>query len=51
MKVTVKKNGNVILERNDVVSVTDRFGAYELVYENGMAQAVYKDNDVVLELD
>ena len=50
MKITVKKNNEVILERNDVVSVTDKFGAYEVLYENHMAQAVYKGDDVVLEL-
>lgn len=50
MKVTVKKNNEVIIERNDVVSVTDKGGAYEVLYEDYMAQAVYKDDDVVLKL-
>ena len=48
MKVTVKKNDEVILERDDVRYVTDKGGAYEVVYEDYMAQAVYKDKDLWL---
>ena len=50
MKMTVKKNDVVIIEHDDVVSVTDKVGAYEVEYEDGMAQAIYKADDVVLEL-
>ena len=50
MKVTVKKDDEVILERDDVRYVTDKGGAYEVVYEDYMAQAVYKDENIKLEL-
>lgn len=50
MRVIIKKNDEVILECTDVKKVTDKGGAYELIYENDMGRAVYKGNDVVLEL-
>lgn len=50
MKITVKKNDVVVFEHDDVVSVTDKGGAYEVVYADGMARAIYKADDVVLEL-
>ena len=50
MKVEVKKNDDIILLRNDVIGVVDKGGAYELLYEDNTAQAVYKNEDVTLEL-
>jgi len=50
MRITVKKNKKVIIERNDVFSVKDKGGAYEITYDNYTAQAVFKADDVVLEV-
>lgn len=51
MKMTVKKNGENILERADVISVKDVIGAYEVIYEDETGQYVYKDDDVIIEIN
>lgn len=50
MKIKVKKNNETLIARDDVISITDKGGAYEIVYEDYMAQAVYKDDGIVLEV-
>lgn len=51
MKITVKKGENILISREDVISVTDNVGAYEIMYEGGIGQLVYKDEGVETVLD
>ena len=52
MKITVKKNNKKILERTDAVIVTDKGGAYEVIYEDETGQTIFKDMAmaVIIEL-
>lgn len=50
MKVIVKKNDEVILERDDIRSVTDKDRVYGVVYEDYSELEVYKDEGIILEL-
>ena len=42
MKITVKNYKGVLINRDDVLSVVDKIGAYEIIYEDGTAQMAYK---------
>lgn len=50
-KITVKKGEKILISREDVISVTDKVGAYEMMYEGGIGQLVYKDEGVEIVLD
>lgn len=50
MKITAKKNGQIILEREDAVIVVDKGGAYEVIYADETGQLIYKDKDVIIEI-
>lgn len=50
MKVEVKKNDDTSWYEMMFIGVADKGGAYELLYEDNTAQAVYKNEDVTLEL-
>lgn len=51
MKITVKKGEKILISRDDTISVTDKVGAYEMMYEDGTGQLVYKDEGVEIILD
>ena len=51
MKITVKKGEKILISRGDTISVTDKVGAYEIMYEDGTGQLVYKNEDVEIILD
>lgn len=45
MKITVSKDKEIMMHREDVVSITDKGGAYEVIYEDKIGQLIYKDKD------
>lgn len=40
MKITVKNDKGVLINRDDVLHIADKVGAYEIIYEDGTAQMV-----------
>ena len=51
MKITVKKGEKILISRDDVISVADRVGAYEVRYEDGTGNFVYKDEGIEIVLN
>lgn len=51
MKITVKKGEKILISREDVISIIDKVGAYEMMYEGGIGQLVYKDEGIEIVLD
>ena len=51
MKITVKQGEKILISREDVISITDKVGAYEMMYEGGIGQLVYKDEGVEIVQD
>lgn len=51
MEIRVKKQNETILERTDVTWVADRGGAYEIGYENGKGQVVFKGENIAIEIE
>lgn len=50
MKITVKNDEGILINRDDVLSVVDKIGAYEIIYEDGTAQMVYKSECIEITL-
>lgn len=51
MKITVKKGEEILISREDAVSVADKVGAYEVFYADETGQLVYKDESVEITLE
>lgn len=51
MKITVKNGEEILISREDAVSVTDKGGAYEVFYADETGQLVYKDESVEITLE
>lgn len=51
MKITVKKGEKILVSREDAVSVTDKGGAYEVIYADGTGQLVYKGEGIKITLE
>ena len=47
MKIVVKKQGETVLELDDVVNILDRHQAYGVAYKNGTYQLLFKVADKV----
>lgn len=50
MRITVKKGEKILVSREDAVSVTDKGGAYEVMYADETGQLVYKGEEVEIIL-
>lgn len=50
MKITVKNGEEILISREDAVSVTDKGGAYEVIYGDETGQLVYKGEGVEIIL-
>lgn len=50
MKITVKNDKGVLISRDDVLHIADKVGAYEIIYEDGTAQMVYKGKCIEIAL-
>lgn len=50
MKITVKNGEEILVSREDAVSVTDKGGAYEVIYGDETGQLVYKGEGVEIIL-
>lgn len=50
MKITVKNDKGVLINRDDVLHTADKVGAYEIIYEDGTAQMVYKGECIEIAL-
>lgn len=50
MKITVKKFEEILINRDDVVAVADKGGAYEIFYEGETGQLVYKADGIKIEI-
>lgn len=51
MKITVKKGEEILISREDAVSVADKGGAYEVIYADGTGQLVYKGEGIKITLE
>lgn len=51
MKIKVIKNESTILSRDDVESIKDKGGAYEVSYEDETGQIIYKDDKLKIEIN
>lgn len=51
MKITVKNGEEILISREDAVSVVDKGGAYEVFYADETGQLVYKDESVEITLE
>lgn len=50
MKITVKNGEEILISREDAVNVTDKGGAYEVMYADETGQLVYKGEEVEIIL-
>lgn len=50
MKITVKNGEEILISREDAVSVVDKGGAYEVFYADETGQLVYKGEGVEIIL-
>lgn len=50
MKITVKKFEEILINRDDVVAVADKGGAYEIFYKDETGQLVYKADGIKIEI-
>lgn len=50
MKLVIKQNGKEVTSLDDVFKISDKGGAYEITLNGGEEQAVFKAEDIVLEL-
>lgn len=50
MKITVKNDEGVLINRDDVLSIVDKIGAYEIIYEDGTSQMVYEGKCIEITL-
>ena len=51
MKITVKKDEEILISREDAASVTDKGGAYEAIYADETGQLVYKGEGIKITLE
>lgn len=50
MKSTVKNGEEILISRQDAVSITDKGGAYEVMYADETGQLVYKGEGIEIIL-
>lgn len=51
MKITVKNGEEILVSREDAVSVTDKGGAYEVFYGDETGQLAYKGEGIKITLE
>ena len=51
MKITVKKGEEILISREDAVSVADKGGAYEAIYADETGQLGFKGEGIKITLE
>lgn len=51
MKITVKNGEEILISREDAVSIADKGGAYEVIYADETGQLVYKGEGIKITLE